>query len=227
MGEIGHGLVVLLGVAAGDTPSEVESLARKIVEHIRTHDLQPGDRLPSMQALADRFAVANPTVREALRRLQATGEVELRQGSGTYVGRGRRGLILANPNVSSLGMTDLVEIMTARLVVEPNLAGLAAEEACAQIERAVGLGVERIAVEHDERGVDPAAAERQDVRPRHARSVDRAVDDAERAAAVHVRRRSVSDTVFCQGRTRADFVPIAPQASRSSAGPQSHSTWSK
>jgi GntR family transcriptional repressor for pyruvate dehydrogenase complex len=104
-------------------------IARKIVEHILTHDLQPGDRLPSMQALADRFAVANPTVREALRRLQATGEVELRQGSGTYVGQGRKGLVLANPNVSALTMEDLIEIMSARLVVEPHLAGLAAERA--------------------------------------------------------------------------------------------------
>ncbi len=107
------------------------SIARKIVEHIHTHDLQPGDRLPSMQDLADRFAVANPTVREALRRLQVTGDVELRQGSGTYVGQGRKGLVLANPNVSSLEMEDLISIMTARLVVEPHLAGLAAERAIA------------------------------------------------------------------------------------------------
>lgn len=105
------------------------AIARKIVDHIHAHDLRPGDRLPSMQALAERFAVANPTVREALRRLQVTGEVELRQGSGTYVAQGRKGLVLANPHVSSLGMQDLLEILDARLEVEPHLAGLAAERA--------------------------------------------------------------------------------------------------
>jgi hypothetical protein len=60
-------------------------------------------------------------------------------------------------------------------------------EAAREVERAVGLGVQGIAVEHDERGVDPTAAERLDARPRHARSVDRAVDDAERASAGHRR----------------------------------------
>src|SRR6185312_74222 len=38
------------------------------------------------------------------------------------------------------------------------LLGLPPEKARAEVERAVGLGVERVAVEHDERGVDPAPA---------------------------------------------------------------------
>ena len=49
------------------------------------------------------------------------------------------------------------------------------------VERPVRLGVELVAVEDDELRVDAARAQRLDVRPRHARRVDRAVDDAERA----------------------------------------------
>ncbi|MGD9644088.1 MAG: D-aminoacyl-tRNA deacylase [Pirellulales bacterium] len=51
VGEIGHGLVVLLGVAAGDTPSEVESLARKIVE-LRIFDDDAGRMNRSVQDVA-------------------------------------------------------------------------------------------------------------------------------------------------------------------------------
>lgn len=105
------------------------SLARLVLDHIRDHDLQPGDRLPSLDSLARRFTVATPTMREALRRLQATGEVELRQGSGTYVGRGRDRLVLANPNVESLDFRGLVHLLNARIIVEPHLTTLAAERA--------------------------------------------------------------------------------------------------
>ena len=59
---------------------------------------------------------------------------------------------------------------------------LSAEQASVELERPVGLRVQRVAVEDDELRVDPAAAERLHVRPRHTRRVDRAVDDAERAA---------------------------------------------
>ena len=59
---------------------------------------------------------------------------------------------------------------------------LLADEAAAPLERPVGLGVERVAVEDDELRVDPAPPQRLDVRPRHAGRVHRAVDDAERAS---------------------------------------------
>ncbi len=65
------------------------------------------------------------------------------------------------------------------------LGGLAAEKARAELERAVGLRVQGVSVEHDELRVDPAPSERLDVRPRHPGSVHRAVDDSERAARRH------------------------------------------
>ncbi|MFC7650005.1 winged helix-turn-helix domain-containing protein [Streptosporangium lutulentum] len=65
-----------------------ERLADDIVEIIRSERLGPGDVLASSRELARRFDVTTPTVREALRRLEATGVVEFRHGSGTYVGPG-------------------------------------------------------------------------------------------------------------------------------------------
>jgi hypothetical protein len=62
---------------------------------------------------------------------------------------------------------------------------LAPHEAALEVERAIGLGVERVPVEDDELRVDPAPAQGLHVRPRDARGVDGAVDDAQRATGAH------------------------------------------
>ena len=102
------------------------SLAQGILEMISERGLGRGDVLPNAKALADHFDVTTPTIREALRTLEATGAVELRHGSGTYVGENVGRLVLANPN--GLDLTDdvLVQMIDTRLVIEPQIAGLAA-----------------------------------------------------------------------------------------------------
>ena len=60
------------------------------------------------------------------------------------------------------------------------LSELTACEAAASLERDVGLRVQPVAVEDHEPGVDSSPAERLDVRPRNARGVHGAVDDAQR-----------------------------------------------
>ena len=84
------------------TPVEAslsERLADNIVEIIRSERLGRGDALASSRELARRFGVTTPTVREALRRLEATGVVEFRHGSGTYVGPGIGRRLMANPHL--------------------------------------------------------------------------------------------------------------------------------
>lgn len=77
--------------------SRAESVQCHIVEKIRTHNLQPGDRLPTVRQLAMDCHVTTPTVREALRALETAGVVELRHGSGTYVHPNAFRLVVANP----------------------------------------------------------------------------------------------------------------------------------
>jgi GntR family transcriptional regulator len=48
---------------------------------------RPGDRLPPEHDLAGMLGVSRGTLRVALERLERTGEIVRRQGSGTYVGR--------------------------------------------------------------------------------------------------------------------------------------------
>lgn len=103
-----------------------EHLADSIVEIIRAERLVPGDALASSRDLARRFDVTTPTVREALRRLEATGVVEFRHGSGTYVGPGSERRLLANPHLPRASRKSVLELVEARLVVEPAVAAAAA-----------------------------------------------------------------------------------------------------
>lgn len=103
-----------------------ERLADSIVEIIRTEQLSPGAALESSRDLARRFDVTTPTVREALRRLEATGIVEFRHGSGTYVGAGIDRRLLANPHRPAIDRESVLELVDARLVLEPAIAAAAA-----------------------------------------------------------------------------------------------------
>ena len=110
-------------------PNLSTHLVGRILDLIRHQNLQAGDRLPSVTALAERFAVAPPTLREALRRLQATGVIDIRHGSGSYVRHDRERLLLANPNRGALDVDSILHVLDARAVIEPELAAAAAERA--------------------------------------------------------------------------------------------------
>ncbi len=108
-------------------PDLSQQLTRQLLTLIATRDLQPGDRLPSMKELASIFSVATPTIREAVRRLQATGVVDIRHGSGIYVRKVAEGLVIPNPHAGELNAESMTQLLEARLAMEPYLAGRAAE----------------------------------------------------------------------------------------------------
>jgi GntR family transcriptional regulator, transcriptional repressor for pyruvate dehydrogenase complex len=66
-----------------------EAIARQIEEQIQQGQLRPDDMLPAESQLMKEFGVARNTVREALRMLEASGLVKIRQGSrgGTVIAR--------------------------------------------------------------------------------------------------------------------------------------------
>jgi GntR family transcriptional repressor for pyruvate dehydrogenase complex len=63
--------------------------ADQIFEQLRSQivagELSRGERLPTERELAQRYGVSIPTVREAIRALAATGLVDVRHGSGSFV----------------------------------------------------------------------------------------------------------------------------------------------
>lgn len=59
----------------------LDDIVTQIEDAISAGQLKPGDRLPSERVLCERFGVSRPTLREALRALEATGLVEVRLGA--------------------------------------------------------------------------------------------------------------------------------------------------
>lgn len=62
-------------------------LMQQIRHGVETGALRAGERLPTIRSLAEELVVNPNTVVRAYRELQHEGIVELRQGSGAYVGQ--------------------------------------------------------------------------------------------------------------------------------------------
>ena len=60
-------------------------IARAIADGIVAGEPRPGDMLPSERALAVRYGVSRPLIREALRSVEELGLIETRPGRGTFV----------------------------------------------------------------------------------------------------------------------------------------------
>nr|QEO74203.1 GntR family transcriptional regulator [uncultured bacterium] len=110
----------------GVTPSLSDRLTEAILGIIRDAGLGPGDAIPSARELAKRFELTTPTIREALRKLEATGAVEFRHGSGTYVGPTINNVVLANPHRPPITKESVLHLIGARLLIEPAVAAQAA-----------------------------------------------------------------------------------------------------
>jgi len=86
----------------------LDDVSRQLRDAILAGDVAEGERLPNERDLADRFEVGRPTVREALRSLEALGIVEIRPGraGGAYAIR---------PNEATLGsaLSTLVNLRGA------------------------------------------------------------------------------------------------------------------
>ena len=106
-----------------------EHLGQQVLALIRDEAMGPGDRLPSVKDLAEKFSVATPTMREALRLLQMAGTLDIRHGSGIYVRHPGSRLMLTNPYAGSMGPDAILNLLQARLLVEPPVAELAAVNA--------------------------------------------------------------------------------------------------
>jgi GntR family transcriptional regulator, transcriptional repressor for pyruvate dehydrogenase complex len=98
-----------------------QQVADQIRELIQTGHFAVGDRLPAERELAQHLGVSRPSLREALIALEIDGTVEIRMGSGIYIGAvGER-----RPPLSTATGDSLVELMEARATVEAAAIALA------------------------------------------------------------------------------------------------------
>ncbi|MFD0674254.1 FadR/GntR family transcriptional regulator [Cohnella sp. GCM10027633] len=103
-----------------------EEILEQLQEQIRSGEWKPGERLPTMQELASRYGLSLTAVREALRLLESRNIVSIEHGRGIFV-RNDPGL-LEDPMAPIKGMEtrSLLELLEARLAIEPELAAYCA-----------------------------------------------------------------------------------------------------
>jgi GntR family transcriptional regulator, transcriptional repressor for pyruvate dehydrogenase complex len=107
-----------------------EAIAKRIRRLIQSGNYRKGDRLPPIMEMARRFGVGHPTVREALKKLEAFGIVEIRHGSGVYVSGAHDVLLHATSGYAgTLTKTLLLDLVEARIPIEMQSIGLAARNA--------------------------------------------------------------------------------------------------
>jgi GntR family transcriptional repressor for pyruvate dehydrogenase complex len=96
-----------------------DRLARQIRGTIQNGNYRRGDRLPPIVEMAKRFEVGQPSIREALKKLEAMGVVQIRHGSGVFVTRSEEVLVLASPDYAgTVTKKLLLDLVRARIPIE-------------------------------------------------------------------------------------------------------------
>src|SRR5215472_7877037 len=104
-----------------------EEIASRLGRLIADRDLREGDRMPSERELAVELGVSRPSVREAVRTLEARGRVAVRHGIGVFVRKPAADEPLAG--VITAERVKLHDLFQMRLVLEVPAAGWAARAA--------------------------------------------------------------------------------------------------
>jgi GntR family transcriptional regulator, transcriptional repressor for pyruvate dehydrogenase complex len=104
-------------------------IAGRLRRQIAEGELQPGHQLPGHRELATMYSVSLSTVREAISMLVSAGLVETRAGRGTYVASGDASAPRPARVGPPLSRREVEELVEARMVIEVQLARLAAERA--------------------------------------------------------------------------------------------------
>ena len=129
----------------GDKPRRpYRVIADQILELVAENGLAPGDRLPAERELAERFGVSRPSLREALIALEVEGRLDIRMGSGIYVG--------APARAAAIEGESPFEVLQARAIVESAIA----EEAARRCDPAAVAAMDRILARMAEAMGDPA-----------------------------------------------------------------------
>lgn len=106
--------------------------AQKVKNMIIQREMRPGDRLPTEKELTEQFAISRSTLREAMKILRAENVVVIRQGSGTFVSQGT-GIGEDPLGLHFTNQRNLIKnLFETRMLIEPHIAGLAAQRASPQ-----------------------------------------------------------------------------------------------
>ncbi|HEV6951835.1 MAG TPA: FadR/GntR family transcriptional regulator [Promicromonospora sp.] len=115
-----------------------EHIARQLEQRIRAGEHAVGSKLPSERELAAQFGASRNVIREVLRRLEATGLIEVAPGRGSFVVDRSRADARGYDALYRTERPTVRQLIEARIPLEVEIAGLAAERATdEQIEQIV------------------------------------------------------------------------------------------
>ena len=109
-------------------------ISHQVYDHILDNILNgawpPGSKLPSENELCQLFGVSRVPIREALKRFNAMGIAQTRQGEGSYVMMLTPGMFMNSLlPMLVLNRKSMMDILEYRRIVEPENAALAARNA--------------------------------------------------------------------------------------------------
>lgn len=106
-----------------------EEVTETILTMIKEGQIKPGEKLVSVEQLAENFQVGRSAIREALSALQAMGLVEMRQGEGTFVRQFDASLIsLSLRSAVLMDKQDIQHLLEVRKILEAGAVIAAAEK---------------------------------------------------------------------------------------------------
>lgn len=127
-------------------------VADRIQELIREERINPGERLPSERDLATKLSVSRASLREALLALELGGVIEVRGGSGVYVSAAAE----SEASLPEAGPGPF-EVLSARRLIEAEVAGIAARMATDSAVDAILRAVEEMERQHADKSSNEQA----------------------------------------------------------------------
>jgi len=107
-----------------------QDIIAQLLEMIRTEKWKAGEKIPGELELAASFMLSRNSVREAIKALGHSGILESKAGQGTFV------TMNALRNIHSMELAEMmrdesyfIELLESRLIIEPQLAYIAAQKA--------------------------------------------------------------------------------------------------
>jgi GntR family transcriptional repressor for pyruvate dehydrogenase complex len=135
------GATGLWTLSGGSRKSVPELVEERVLELVRSGELNRGDRLPNEPELARLFGVARSSVRTGLQRLQGIGVVEVNRGRGWFVSGepGQQATERMRERIDEHEF-DLLDVLETRIALEAEAAALAAARATdGQLDQIVKL----------------------------------------------------------------------------------------
>lgn len=133
--------------------SAPEGVVKQILQNLETGIMEPGEKLPTQEKLAERFGVGRSSIREATNALAIMGYLKIIQGKGTFISEK---LPVANsPGTSDrgfLGDANLFNLVEIREVLECHVVQKAAERADSKQLALLGKAIknlEKCAIERE------------------------------------------------------------------------------